>query len=315
MRREPGGLTSMGVVHRSRIASAPGLAARIEQHIQTRRLSSGNHLSAQNLADLFGASRTPVTQALRLLASRGLVRHETNRGFFVGDPASFGSAEPPHDPVEAAYRALARDRLAGVLPEEVNESELRVRYELTKAQLNLLLNRVIQEGWIERRAGYGWAFTEMLTTSQALAETFRLRRVLEPASLLEPGYRLDPRLAAECRQTEQAMLQGSLATMSLEALFDRGARFHEAVVAGSHNRYFLDTIRRINRIRRLLCYEAMDARSRYVQQCEEHLALLDLIERGRNEDAAEALRLHLEGVQQLYDRELRERPQAAERKG
>ena len=37
-------------------------------------------------------------------------------------------------------------------------------------------------------------------------------------------------------------------------------------------------------------------RSRYRQHCREHLAILDLLERGQNEEAAEALRSHLEGT-------------------
>ena len=285
---------------RSRSGSGPGLAHRIEQHIQTRGLATGNHLSAQQLADLFGASRTPVNHALRLLVERGVLSHEPRRGFFVSVPPP-GRVTSDIDEVEAAYRAIARDRLSGALPTEVNETLLRQRYALTKSQLQTLLSRVVQEGWIERRAGYGWAFTEMLTTSAALAETFRLRFVLEPASLLEPGYRLDPVLAAECRKHEMAMLDGELATLPVDTLFDRRARFHETIVAGSNNRYFVDTIKRVNRIRRLLSYEGMTERDRYRRQSLEHLAILDLIENDRRDDAADALRRHLQAVQLHYD--------------
>ena len=77
-------------------------------------------------------------------------------------------------------------------------------------------------------------------------------------------------------------------------------------MGGSHNRFFLDTIRRVNRIRRLLSYEAMDDRSRYVRQAEEHLALLDLLEAGKTTEAAQALRAHLEGVQRYYSVRLRD---------
>jgi DNA-binding GntR family transcriptional regulator len=287
-------------IPRLRTGSGPGLAHRIEQHIQSRGLATGNHLSAQQLADMFGASRTPVNHALRLLVERGVLSHEPRRGYFVSVRAP-GGAAPAVDEVEAAYRSIARDRLSGALPDEVNETMLRQRYGLTKSQLQMLLSRVVQEGWIERRAGYGWAFTEMLTTRAALAETFRLRLVLEPASLLEPGYRLDPALAAECRKNEMAMLQGDLATLPVDALFDQRARFHETIVGGCGNRYFLDTIRRVNRIRRLLSYEGMGQRDRYRKQSLEHLAILDLIEAGRQEDAADALRRHLEAVQIHYD--------------
>ena len=35
-------------------------------------------------------------------------------------------------------------------------------------------------------------------------------------------------------------------------------------------------------------------RRRYRQQCEEHLHILDLLEAGKNEEASQALRRHLE---------------------
>ncbi|WP_230532054.1 GntR family transcriptional regulator [Microvirga roseola] len=35
-------------------------------------------------------------------------------------------------------------------------------------------------------------------------------------------------------------------------------------------------------------------RTRYCQQCEEHLQILDLLERGRNAEASQAQRCHLE---------------------
>ena len=297
--KEADSVSTSPALSRSRTGSGPGLAHRIEQHIQSRGLATGNHLSAQQLADLFGASRTPVNHALRLLVERGVLSHEPRRGYFVSVRTPDRPAKV--DAVEAAYRSIARDRLSGALPDEVNETLLRQRYALTKSQLQMLLSRVVQEGWIERRAGYGWAFTEMLTTRAALAETFRLRLALEPASLLEPGYRLDPALAAECRKHELAMLDGDLAVLPVDILFDQRARFHETIVAGCGNRYFLDTIRRLNCIRRLLSYEGMSQRDRYRKQSLEHLAILDLIESGRQADAADALRRHLEAVQVHYD--------------
>jgi integrase len=45
---------------------------------------------------------------------------------------------------------------------------------------------------------------------------------------------------------------------------------------------------------RLLSYRSMVNRKRYRQQCEEHLQILDLLERERNEEASQALRRHLE---------------------
>jgi DNA-binding GntR family transcriptional regulator len=171
---------------------------------------------------------------------------------------------------------------------------LRELYGLTKAQLSSVLNRIALEGWAERRPGYGWSFSPMLTTPESLEQTYRVRLAVEPAALLEPTYRLDPEVAERCRAAELRLLSGAIETDSADALHERGVRFHEAIVGASGNPFFLDTVRRINRVRRLLSYRSMIDRKRYRQQCKEHLQILDLLEAGKSDQASQALRRHLE---------------------
>ena len=133
----------------------------------------------------------------------------------------------------------------------------------------------------------------MLTTPEALLQTYRARMALEPAALLEPGYLLDPAIAGRLRATEVDLLDGALGTISPDALHERGVRFHESIVGASRNPFFLDALRRINRVRRLLSYRSMATRDRYPQQCRDHLDILGLLEQNRNLEAAEALRAHL----------------------
>jgi DNA-binding GntR family transcriptional regulator len=64
-------------------------------------------------------------------------------------------------------------------------------------------------------------------------------------------------------------------------------------VEASGNPFFIDAIKRVNRVRRLLSYRSMQDRSRYKQHCEQHLAILDLLEHERNEEAAAQLAEHL----------------------
>jgi DNA-binding GntR family transcriptional regulator len=47
-------------------------------------------------------------------------------------------------------------------------------------------------------------------------------------------------------------------------------------------------------MRRLLSYRSKIDRTRYRQQCEEHIEIFDLLEAGRNPQAASALRRHLQ---------------------
>jgi DNA-binding GntR family transcriptional regulator len=98
---------------------------------------------------------------------------------------------------------------------------------------------------------------------------------------------------ARCRAAEKRLLAGGIETDSAEALHERGVRFHETIVGASGNPFFLDTVRRINRMRRLLSYRSMIDRTRYRQQCEEHLEILDLLKAGQNAQAASALRRHI----------------------
>lgn len=272
------------------------LAARLLGEIREQRLAAGTHLRSQDLAGRLGVSRFPVGQALQILTEKGVLRHERNRGYFVARP-DVPSAEQlglaQEDGLSAVYFRIADEHLRGLLPDQTTESELRERYGLTRTELSNVLTRISAEGWAERRAGYGWSFLPVLTTPESLEQTYRLRLVLEPAALLEPGYHLSAELMAGCRAAEERLLRGAIETDSADALHERGVRFHETIIGASGNPFFLDTIRRLNRIRRLLSYRSMLDRKRYRVQCEEHLAILDLLARHDQDEAAERLRQHL----------------------
>ena len=274
-----------------------GLAAQIFDHIRGSGLAVGTHITAQELAERFSVSRFPVGQALQLLAAKGVLIHERNRGYFVSDvktPSAEALGLARRDDITEVYFRIAEDHLHGRLPDPASEAYLKETYTVTKAQLNAVLSRIAQEGWAERRPGYGWSFSPMLTTPESLEQTYRVRLALEPAALLEPTYRLDSETAARCREAELRLLNGAIETDSADALHERGVRFHEAIIGASGNPFFLEAVRRINRVRRLLSYRSMIDRKRYRQQCEEHLQILELLECRKNEDASQALRRHLE---------------------
>lgn len=276
------------------------IPAQIVSLIQTEDWPVGTHLRAQALADRLRVSRQPINEALQLLEDRGILLRERNRGYFLARATADLPAAllqevgmPEADAASTAYFKIAEDRLAGRLPDTFSEASLKTRYQLTPAQLNAVLNRISQEGWAERKPGYGWAFSSMLTTPDSLLKSYRLRLALEPAALLEPGYRLDKQVLARCRAAERHLLDGGIETATADALHDRGVHFHESLVEASGNAFFIDAIRRVNRVRRLLSYRSMRDRSRYVEHCHQHLEVLDLLERERNEEASAALREHL----------------------
>jgi DNA-binding GntR family transcriptional regulator len=123
-----------------------------------------------------------------------------------------------------------------------------------------------------------------------------MRLALEPAALLEPGYRLEAAVIERCRAVEHALLAGGIETATPLELHTRGVRFHEALVEGSGNAFFIDAIRRVNRARRLLSYRSTQDRKRFRQHARQHLQLLELLEKARNEEAAEMMREHLQST-------------------
>ena len=269
--------------------------------IKTEAWDAGSHLPAQMLADRLRVSRQPVNSALALLHEKGIVTRERNRGYFVATPLDepvsdiverLGLAEP--DVVTSVYFQIADDLLKNELPQEFSEQLIKTRYGLTAAQLSAVLGRIAKEGWAERKPGYGWTFSTMLTTPDSLLQSYRLRLALEPAALLEPGYKLDRKILQQCRETELRLLDGGIETASADELHDRGVRFHESLVEASGNPFFIDTIKRANRVRRLLSYRSMTRRDRYPEHCRQHLHILELLERDRNEEASSFMREHLE---------------------
>ncbi|MFE8646171.1 GntR family transcriptional regulator [Sphingomonas sp. NCPPB 2930] len=278
------------------------IAGQIVDLIRTERLAIGSHLPAQMLADRLRVSRSPVNEALQLLHEKGVLERQRNRGYFLaglvadaaGMEAALGLTE--NDVVSKTYFHLAEDRLQGRLPAEVSEAQLKARYELTGAQLGALLSRIASEGWVERKPGYGWIFSSMLTTPDSLLKSYRLRLALEPAALVEPGYHLPPEVLQRCRAAELHLLEGGIETDTADQLHDRGVRFHESLVEASGNSFFIDAIRRVNRVRRLLSYRSMQDRGRYEEHCRQHLHILDLLEHGRNADAAQAMSRHLDST-------------------
>lgn len=274
--------------------------ARILTLIEEDRLCAGAHLTAQKIADRLHLSRSPVNDALGILEQRGIVSRKPNRGYFLErDHDTLADLRenlaPPSvdDIVTHSYFKLADELLRGALPMQCSEALLRARYGLSTAQTQALLARIAQEGWAERRPGYGWQFSSMLTTPDSLLQSYRLRLALEPAALLEPGFRIEKHVLARCRAAEKHLLDGGIRTDTADQLHERGVRFHESLVEASGNPFFIDAIKRVNRVRRLLSYRSMQDRRRYKQHCDQHLAILDLLEHERNEEAAAALADHL----------------------
>ncbi|MDB5707323.1 MAG: Transcriptional regulator [Sphingomonas bacterium] len=274
---------------------ADRVARRIVEHIRTRALPEGAHLVAQELADLFKVSRAPVTAALRALEQSGAVRSVPNRGFFVGTatPDAVPLADGGEDDEDGLYNAIVDQRLDETLPAKVSENELMRHFGVTRARLQRTLAQIADEGWVERLPGHGWQFSTTLHTAESYEQAYRFRGMIETQALLQPGYAVVPEDLVRLRAEQQGLLSGTIEALPRARLFELNSGFHETIVAWSGNPFFLDSLKRINRLRRLIEFRVTGDRSRLDQQCREHLALLDLLERGDILIAAEFLRGHI----------------------
>ncbi len=280
--------------------SVNSLSERIAHEI-TKRIHGGElppdaHLSTQKLADNFRVSRSPVREALQLLADKGVLEQRANKGFFVRHGVDVPASSldlADHSDAPTSYFRFAEDWLRTQIPSEVTEQFLRDRYELTKAQVLDLLTRAANEGWVERKDGYGWRLIAVAKTPEALEQIYRFRSIIEPAALLEPGFKLDRVVAAEQRRVMEGLLDGNIERLSADRLLVSGVHFHEEITRMSGNPFFLQALVRANRMRRLIDYRTVIDRERFYVQARDHLQMLDFLERGENLECSYFLKQHL----------------------
>jgi DNA-binding GntR family transcriptional regulator len=277
-------------------AATHRLARQVLELLHEQELEAGSHIGEEWLAGQLRVSRTPVRGALRLLEKMGVLENRRHRGAFLVKPArelviGGGPAPEEHDSV---YLKVAEDRVSGRLPVRFTEAELARRYRLTRPGVSRLLRRMMEEGWVERLPGHGWEFLPVLESPKAYDQMYRFRMLIEPAAVLQPNYRMSKQTIARCRKEQQAMLSGGILQYPSGETFRIGSTFHETIVAASGDPFLTESIRRVNRLRRLLDYRTHVNRARLVRQCRDHLLILDLIESGDLPRAADFLRRHID---------------------
>ena len=74
-------------------SSAPQIANHVVEAILAGRVAPGQRLGEQELADVFGVSRTLVREAMARLSARGMVEVSSRRGWFVVQPSRADATE------------------------------------------------------------------------------------------------------------------------------------------------------------------------------------------------------------------------------
>lgn len=111
--------------------------------------------------------------------------------------------------------------------------------------------------------------------------------------MLEGTYKLDEDTLKVCLAEQQALVDGGVRTASPAQLFDANTHLHETIASFSGNLFIVDSLRRLNRVRRLMEYRKAVDRDQAERRCREHLTLINLLMSGQREAAADFMRLHL----------------------
>lgn len=288
----------------ARASLTPQITGSILEYVRLNELRQGDHLPLQMFADAFRVSRAPVMSALKNLETKGFVRAEPNRGYFLAvDPESLEdvnvSDAEDKEADDAIYFRIAEDRVSGKIEDRVSENELMRFYDVPRTKLLRVLRRISEEGWMERLPGNGWAFTNALTSKKSYEDGYAFRAVIEQQAMLLPTFNLDVEGVKKARDVQTRLLEGGFESWSRADIFKANNDFHEMLVGCSQNEFFLESIKRINRLRRLLEYHITIDRSRLPKQTSEHLEILALIEDGRKNEAAAFLYTHIMGASRI----------------
>jgi DNA-binding GntR family transcriptional regulator len=282
------------------------VASQIVDLIRAEQINGGDQLVERKLAEQFRISRSPVKEALLLLEKKGAVRRSSRGGFVAAKTGeqlakiSLGAAETRADQI---YARLVEDRLNEKLPDRITESELIRRYRMTRNQLMEVLRRAASEGWMERLPGHGWALLPAVTSLESYRDSYRFRLVIEPAAILEPTFMLNAQALQYRLQQQRALAAGLIRKASDAEIFEMNSGLHEAIMECSRNSFFIESFRRLNRLRRLMEYRQKLDRTSAVVRCREHIELAELLLMGKREQASAHMRDHLDSVGRAKSRQ------------
>jgi DNA-binding GntR family transcriptional regulator len=166
--------------HRPGPTRAETLAAQLAEAITEGRLPPGTALEEERLAAVHGVSRTPVREALRLLAATGLVDQRPRRGSVVARPEPGRLAE--------MFQAMAElEAICASLCAKAMSRADQARL----ASRHATMGRLVEDGWLDAYRDANVTFHEALYAGSGNAYLAELagatRRRLAPFRAAQLG--------------------------------------------------------------------------------------------------------------------------------
>jgi len=184
------------------------VAELLRQRIFSRELAPGSWIDELKLAEEYGISRTPLREALKVLATEGLVTMKVRRGAYVTEVSERDLADVYH------LLALLESDAAGVVAAQATPSQLKelqgLHEELEKAAGN-------RERFFEINEAFHMRLLEIANNrwrDQMVADLRKVMKLNRHNSLLKSG-RIEESLA------EHRAIMQALAARDAEATAQR----------------------------------------------------------------------------------------------
>ncbi|QYX55987.1 GntR family transcriptional regulator [Roseovarius sp. SCSIO 43702] len=259
-------------------------------------LRQGDHLPEQRFSTACGVSRTPIRAAFKLLESKQILEWREEEGYFLrraepDDLARVASALDAQDGSLAA-RILA-DRAERRIGDVQSVSGLTRRYGTSRHMVLNALKILSRDGIVAQLPGRAWAFQPMFDSPKAIDDSYAMRLTLEPQAILAPGFALDPARANVLRGQIDDLLQSGPVALTAQGFLRLDCEFHGALAESCRNRFLRGTLLTHHRLRQATQKDTTIPEFRLRQALGEHLDILDALERGQFELAADHMVLHL----------------------
>jgi len=192
------------------------VADRLREEIFSRRLEPGSWIDELKLAGEFGISRTPLREALKVLATEGLVTMKLRRGAYVTEVSREDVAQVYHllALLESDAAAVVAARASDAQLEALRELHERLERNLQRRDVFFALNEQFHLALLQIAANR-WA-------EQVVQDLRKVMKLNRHHSLFKQG-RLEESLA-EHRALMQALLarDQARARSLMQAHFEHG---------------------------------------------------------------------------------------------